>query len=273
MVTPYPDMRYYTSRDYGNRVGIFRFVKLFDELGIKASVATQVAVAKRYPSLIAELVSRDYELIGHSIDANGIQYGGMDEAVERDLITSSIAALEEASGTKVGGWHSIAKSESENTLGLLAEAGVDYVCDWVNDDLPYEMTTPNGTITAMPLSQEISDRQIIIGCHQTEDQYVEQVKDQFDTLYAESVQYGGRILALTLTPYIMGLPYRIAALKEVLEYVMGHEGCGAQQARKFTTRLRFKGQHIFCFTRQERLSASEHPIFMPLVIIGTKRVA
>jgi len=38
MVTPYPDLRHYTAREYGTRVGLFRFLRLFERLGIKASV-------------------------------------------------------------------------------------------------------------------------------------------------------------------------------------------------------------------------------------------
>ena len=31
MTTAYPDLRHYTLREYGNRVGIFRLLKAFDQ--------------------------------------------------------------------------------------------------------------------------------------------------------------------------------------------------------------------------------------------------
>ena len=39
MVTPYPDLRHYTTRDYGNRVGIFRLLREFNRAKIKATFA------------------------------------------------------------------------------------------------------------------------------------------------------------------------------------------------------------------------------------------
>jgi allantoinase len=95
---------------------------------------------------------------------------------------------------------------------------VPYLCDWSNDDMPYIMDTAHGSIVAMPVSQEISDRQIIINYHQTEDSFEQQVCDQLDTLADEAHQYGGRLLSLTLTPYISGLPFRISTIRNILQY-------------------------------------------------------
>ena len=39
MTTAYPDLRHYTLREYGNRVGIYRFFKAFDAFGVRPSFA------------------------------------------------------------------------------------------------------------------------------------------------------------------------------------------------------------------------------------------
>lgn len=224
MVTPYPDLRHYTAREYGTRVGFFRFLKVFDKLGIKASVPMNAAIAQRYPFIVEEVVKAGHEIIGHSLTMNDIQYGGMDRQAEVDLIGGSIEILERVSGQKIRGWRSIAGSESENTLPLLVDAGIDFVCDWVNDDLPYSITTDRGAITSLPLNHELSDRQMIAVCQNSEEQLVEQISDQADLLVAEAENYGGRLFAFSLTPYIMGLPYRIKALEEALSYVINRPG-------------------------------------------------
>ncbi len=220
MVTPYPDLRHYTAREYGTRVGFFRFLKVFERLGIKASVPMNAAIAERYPIIVEQVINGGHEIIGHSMTMNDIQFGGMDRQAEADLIGRSIEILQRVSGQKIRGWRSIAGSESENTLPLLVDAGIDFVCDWVNDDLPYTINTGQGSITSLPLNHELSDRQMIAVCQNSEEQLVEQVSDQADLLSAEAEQYGGRMFAFSLTPYIMGLPYRIKALEQALAYVL-----------------------------------------------------
>ncbi|TAG69552.1 MAG: hypothetical protein EAZ26_06900 [Runella slithyformis] len=151
----------------------------------------------------------------------------MDEAQERAQIETSVNTLRRLSGQAVAGWMSPAVSESFNTPDLLTEFGINYVCDWANDELPYPIKTTNGDLMALPVSQELNDRQIIVNYHHTEESFGQQIKDQFDWLYHESVRYGGRILSLTLHPYIMGLPYRIQTLREALTYVMSKPNVSA----------------------------------------------
>ena len=83
MVTPYPDLRTYTTKDYGNRVGIYRIMRVLDEFGVKATVATNARVAERYPFLIKEATRREWEILAHGVDMNSLHYGGLDESVER----------------------------------------------------------------------------------------------------------------------------------------------------------------------------------------------
>ena len=224
MVTPYPDLRHYTLRDYGNRVGIFRVMKVLDELGIKASVAINSKIAERYPLLIEEVSRRDWEIIAHGVDMGVLHHGGLDEAEERKLVRRSLKTLREASGQKITGWLSPAKSESANTLDLVAGEGIEYVCDWINDDMPYPLKTKHGPIHAMPHSHEIDDQTIMLQNHHSEDDFVAQVCDQFDVLYAESEREGGRIMALTIHPWMSGQPHRIQSLKRALAHIMGHDG-------------------------------------------------
>jgi allantoinase len=215
MATPYPDYRHYTSRDYGNRVGMYRLLDSFAAAGIRVSVAANSAIAERYPQLVADIVAGGHEIIAHSTDMNGTIATGLDEADERALIAASLDGLERATGTRPAGWLSIARSQSWNTVPLLKEAGVTYCCDWVNDELPWAFD--NGLIN-LPLNHELSDRQIVTVQQQSADSYATQIGDAFDWLVAEAAATGsGRMLPIHLTPYIMGLPYRIDALDALLK--------------------------------------------------------
>jgi peptidoglycan/xylan/chitin deacetylase (PgdA/CDA1 family) len=221
MQTAYPDYRHYTARDYGNRVGIYRLLDAAEKVGAHVSVATNAAIAERYPALIADIVAGGHEIIAHSTDMNGTIATGIGEEAERTLIAATLDTIEKATGTRPAGWLSIARSQSFDTPRLLAEAGLRYMCDWANDELPYRMITASGPILNLPLNHELSDRQIITTQQQSVDSYCEQIRDAFDWLQTESATYGGRMLPLNVTPYIMGLPYRIAAFETLLAWLRG----------------------------------------------------
>ncbi|MBT8442677.1 MAG: polysaccharide deacetylase family protein [Gammaproteobacteria bacterium] len=230
MTTAYPDLRHYTLRDYGNRVGIYRFLKAFDKYGIKASFAINSRLAERYPYLVNKIVERGDEILCHGWDMDTPHYGGMVRDEEAGIIAKSLEVLRAATGKPVTGWISPGKSQSFNTPELLAEHGIEYMCDWINDDMPYQFRTKAGEITAMPLSTELEDRFILLNNLHSESEYADQIMDAFDYLYAEADQQGGRMLALNIHPWMLGQPHRIGKLEQVLEYITEHDGVWSASA-------------------------------------------
>ena len=218
--TAYPDLRHYTLRDYGNRAGIFRIMKALEKHGIRASAPVNAAVAARYPSLVQEVASRGWELIGHGLDMDRLHYEGM--ADEAAVIKKSVDVLRRFG--QVRGWLSPAKSESHKTLDLLAEAGIEYVCDWVNDDMPYPVRAGGRILHAMPHSNDIEDATVLIGMRHDEDELRDQWLDHFEVLYEEAAAQGGRIMVLPLHSWVIGHPYRIGTLEAVLEHIMSRPG-------------------------------------------------
>lgn len=224
MVTAYPDLRHYTLRDYGNRVGIFRIFDALDRSGVTASVAMNTRLAGRVPYLLNRVVERGHELICHGWDMDTLHYGGLDESAEREVVARALDGLREASGQPVTGWLSPAKSQSAATPKLLVEHGVEYMCDWINDDMPFPFRTPAGEITALPLSTELEDRFVIMDNGHSEHEWAEQVADACDFLVSEAEASGaGRLLALNVHPWMLGQPHRIGALERVLDHVVQTE--------------------------------------------------
>lgn len=219
MVTPYPDYRHYTAREYGSRVGFYRMLDALMRVRARASVAVNAAIATRYPQIIADIVAAGHEIVAHSTDMNGTIASGLPEADERALIAASLDTLERVSGTRPRSWMSIARSQSFNTPRLLAEAGLSYMCDWVNDELPYRFATGAGDLVNVPVNHELSDRQIVTVQQNSADSYVQQMQDAHALLAGEAVRFGGRMLPLNITPYVMGLPYRIDAFERLLAYL------------------------------------------------------
>ncbi len=219
MTKPYPDLRHYSLRDYGNRVGIYRFLKAFDRYGIKPTFAVSSRLAERNPYLMDKIKERGDEIICHGYHMDALHYGGQNQAEEAELVKKSLEDLRRISGQAVKGWMSPAKNESENTPDLLAANGITYFCDWVNDDMPYPFQTKHGVLTAMPLSTELEDYFIILNNQHSAESWAEQVCDACDFLLQEAKTEKGRILSLNIHPWVLGQPHRIGQLERVLDYI------------------------------------------------------
>lgn len=221
---PYPDYWNYTLRDYGTRIGIYRIMDVLDKLDIKGSVALNSAIAERHPYLVDQINARDWEIIGHGVDMDKTHHSELALEDEKALVEQSLKTLRDLSGQKIRGWLSPAKSESMNTPDLLAERGIDYLCDWSNDELPYPFRTTAGEILAMPHPLELDDQHVLINLRQTEEEFVTQIKDQFDWLYNEASDGQGRIMAISLHSWVSGQAFRVKPLEDALSYIMNHKG-------------------------------------------------
>jgi len=236
MTMPYPDLRHFSLRDYGNRVGIFRFLKAFDRYGIKPTFAFNTELAQRVPHLLQRIVERGDEIMCHGWNMDSLHYGGMDREEEAALVRRSLDELRELSGQSITGWISPARNESEHTPDLLAANGITHFCDWVNDDMPYPFRTQAGEIIAMPLSNELEDRFVLMNNLHSEQSWLEQVCDACDFLLEEAESGGGRILALNIHPWMLGQPHRIGKLEAALEYISGKSGIWPAYASEIATR-------------------------------------
>ncbi|MFT2092752.1 polysaccharide deacetylase family protein [Paraglaciecola sp. 2405UD69-4] len=230
MTMPYPDLRHYSLRDYGNRVGIFRFLKAFDKYGITPTFALNTRLAERTPYLLDALKERGNEILCHGYHMDALHYSGQAFEDEDVLIEKALTKLNELSGQNIKGWISPARNESENTADLLAKHGIEYFCDWVNDDMPYRYKTAKKPLIAMPLSNELEDRFVIVNNQHSEQSWSEQVCDACDFLLEEAKTQGGRILALNIHPWLLGQPHRIQFLEDTLAYIMSKPGVWSASA-------------------------------------------
>ena len=219
MSTAYPDLRHFTLRDYGNRVGIYRVLQALDNHAATPTFSVNAAIIERCPALFERLVARDNEVLASSWHMDTLHHGGMPEPEEAALIDRSLNVLRSA-GCTVRGWLSPAGSQSRNTPDLLADNGIDYMADWINDDMPYPFRTRAGDLVALPLSLELDDQFIIQNNLHSEWEYAAQVADACDYLLAEAEATGhGRLLALSVHPWLLGQPHRIGAFESALEHV------------------------------------------------------
>jgi peptidoglycan/xylan/chitin deacetylase (PgdA/CDA1 family) len=215
MVTPYPDLRHYTTRDYGNRVGAFRILDALAAAGLKATFAVNADQLQRLEPLIEAIVAGGHEIAAYGLSTEHIHWTGLEPGVEAGWI-ATVREKFHAAGLKPRAWLSPARQQSFATLDLTAGAGFDVCLDWEQDETPTPMTTPSGVIKAVPLSNELDDRALLIDRRQTEDEWAGQILEAKDYLKSGAERFGGRVLGFTLTPYVTGQPFRIFALRRVL---------------------------------------------------------
>ncbi|OYY92083.1 MAG: hypothetical protein B7Y45_00940 [Sphingomonas sp. 28-66-16] len=218
MMTPYPDLRHYTSRDYGNRVGVFRLLKALDAAGLKAVLPVNALQLDRLRPVIDAALDAGHEIAAYGLSTDHLHWGGLDRAVE-DGWVAQVRALFDAAGLSPRTWMSPARQQSFATLDLIAKHGFDICLDWESDEVPIVMTTDHGPIHAIPLSNELDDRTLLIDRRQTEERWADQIIEAKDFLVADAI--AGRLLGFTLTPYVAGQPFRQHALRRMLAAIAG----------------------------------------------------
>ena len=217
-----PDVFNYAWREYGMRVGLWRIADVFDEAGVKATVALNSQVCDVFPKAIDEMKKRGWEFMGHGT-TNSTSLAGLAPDVERSTIRNILSTIEQATGKKPRGWLGSGLLETYNTLDILAEEGVIYCGDWNNDDQPVPMKVKSGKMFGIPYCNEVNDISVYLRKGWTGEDYLRSVMDQFDTLYSESHKRPV-VLGLPLHPMISGQPLRINYLRRFIAHMKEHEG-------------------------------------------------
>lgn len=215
---PQPDVLNYAWRDYGNRVGAWRMLDLFDAMDVPASVLINSAMLGYAPSLVDVFIARGDEIVGHG-RTNSERQSILSEADERKLIVESTGLLMQRTGIMPKGWLSPWIAESHRTPDLLQEAGYAYTLNWCADDQPIWLKTRSGRILAVPYPQEINDIPSIVARKDSATEFADMIIDNFDEMLAQSVQ-GPLVMGIALHPYLVGQPFRLRQLRRALAHIV-----------------------------------------------------
>ena len=214
-----PDVPNWSWHEYGMRSGFWRQHQALTSRNIPTTMAINGNVCNSYPRVASAGLDAGWEFMGH-----GFLQGPMHKLEDqRGAIHLAMDTIERFTGTRPTSWESPGLTETSETLDLLRESGVKYVADWVLDDLPQEVETPHGMITTIPYTVEMNDITVYALQQHQSDEFLRRGRDQFDRLYSESAD-NARVMAISIHPYVTGVPHRIRYLEELLDYVGGHEG-------------------------------------------------
>ena len=218
------DFPNYTWREYGQRVGIWRLIELFDQLEVQASCTVNAVTFERRGAMTDAVLKRGWELLTHNWEQGELLSDfAHDPQAEREIILRSLAQFEKYTGRKSRGWLSSSLRGTMQTADILAEYGCNFYCDIMNDDQPYLLRTPHGPIVGVPYSNEINDFTFITRKNYTTDQYRDALIEELDVLYEEGATTG-RIMNLGMHPHVSGRAHRIRALREFLTHAKSLPG-------------------------------------------------
>ena len=214
-----PDVPNWSWHEYGMRVGVWRLIKIFEELNVRPCVTLNARVCEDYPAVAQACVDRGWELNAHSYDQ--VAMHKLDD--EAAIINRSLDIIERVADKRPRGWFGPGLTQTLETLDLLAQAGVEYIGDWAIDDQPVRVKTAHGRVVALPYNYEIHDiAQQMIQYHESEI-YFKRACDYFDCLYEES-EDSVRVMSMAVHPYISGSPHRAKYVRQTLDYILSKPG-------------------------------------------------
>lgn len=212
-----PDVPNFSWADYGMRAGLPRILKLFTERGLPASASFNAGVVDAYPQAAEAMLKAGWEFIGHGMHQKSINHA---EGGEEALIAAALDKIAGFTGQRPRGWLSPGLRETVHTPDLLKKQGVDYVCDWVVDDLPSWMRTTHGPLVAMPYNLEINDSIIYaIERHATGEmaKRLRHTLALFEQEAAQEAAQDARILSIGLHPHLISVPHRMHELVDMID--------------------------------------------------------
>ena len=214
-----PDVPNWAWHEYGMRVGFWRFLETLNARKLKATFAVNGTACELYREACQAAHEAGWDFMGHG----WVQKPMHKVEDQKSAIADTIGAIRDLTGKPPRGWESPGLTETDETLDLLAEAGIEYVADWVMDEQPLPLKTAHGEIVSVPYTVEINDVVISAVQQQRSDEIFQRGRDQFDRLYIDG-KSAPRVMAISIHPYLTGVPHRIKYLEMLYDHILGYEG-------------------------------------------------
>jgi peptidoglycan/xylan/chitin deacetylase (PgdA/CDA1 family) len=217
----YTDLPAATWYQYGYKEGIPRMLDNWDRFGIKVTSHMVGAAVLKNPTLAKEIVQRGHEAAAHGMNW-ATQYT-MPYNEEMKFIKDGVDAIKQVTGFTPVGYNANWLRRGTNTLDILQKLGFTYHIDDISRDEPFIIQVNNKDFAVVPYTLRCNDIVLMAGKHFSADQFLQQVKMEFEQLYAES-EYKRRQLSISFHDRIGGTPQMVKATADLLSYIQQHKG-------------------------------------------------
>jgi peptidoglycan/xylan/chitin deacetylase (PgdA/CDA1 family) len=209
-----PDLLGISWSRYGGRTGIWRFMRIFEDVEIAATVCLNARCAELFPEAVKELHKRGHEIAGHSYTQD-LVLPYVSPAEEHEIIQRCKRIIMDAVGSAPVGWFSPVAAPTEHTAKFLAAENFIWHGDYNDTDLPYIIETSSGRLVALAHSDFTDNRTL----RSSPRDFYNVYKDTFDYLYRYEAP---SLINLTVHAHFGGRPLMSAMLHELLRYMRGY---------------------------------------------------
>lgn len=248
-----------THQAYGPLVGVPRLLRLLDDVAIKATFFVPGLTADRYPETVERIAAAGHEIGHHSYGHRSpVDLG---EAGERADFERALAALDRV-GVAPKGHRSALWEASWNTPALVAEYGLAYDSTLMDDDKPYLLETPKGTIAELPPHWSLDDwEQYAYLPRPPIGSNIESPTKVLDlwTNELDAMRRHGCLFMLTNHPFLSGRPGRVETLRALIEHALDRGDVEFATAGQVAARVRADPQATKRMLRPVEVDAATYP--------------
>ncbi len=210
-----PDVPNYSWVEYGLRCGMPRFMEMLAQRELTASAFINAQVADVYPSLMTAVVEAGWELVGHGWFQQSLKQADDEAAV----IAKSLERLEQVSGRRPRAWLGPGLGETTDTPDILKAQGVEFLHDWVVDDLPFWIHTKHGPMVGLPYTFELNDVPVYAIQNGSSDEILKRLEATL-AVFEREAETQPRVLTFGLHPHIIGVPHIAYYFEKALDLLV-----------------------------------------------------
>jgi len=207
------------DRRFGEQVGIWRILDLFDREGVKATFFLNGKTAEQNSDAVKEIVAKGHELAAQPyIHEYSVT---MDKDGERRFIQASVDAFKTVAGVTPLGYLSPGVRPTPNTIDLISDLGFVWSSDCIDEDVPYAAGPKNKSIVMMPKDFHPNDYTTYETVSRSPRELFSLLVDQFDYLYAEG-DSSPKVMSVTMHPFLAGRGYRAKIFQDFIRHARSH---------------------------------------------------
>ena len=210
--------------DYGPTVAVPHILAALARAVVPASFYIPGWVAERNPATVERIAAA-----GHEIGHHGYLHeppATLTEEEEAEVLDKGSGILAGITGQPVAGYRSPSWELSDVSLQLMAERGFRYDSSLMGSDAPYWVAAGESRLVELPIHWALDDYPYFVFAP-TDGRRLQAAPEQVESTWKDAfdeIRRRGGVLTLTMHPYIIGRPGRVAMLERLIQYMKSKSG-------------------------------------------------